>query len=42
MLIFEVIVSDVDRHWWGAYRATLERRFRQDIVLIRAIPHETL
>lgn len=42
VVIFEVMVNDVDRHWWGAYRATLERRFRQDIVLIRAIPHETL
>jgi hypothetical protein len=42
VVIFEVMADDVDRDWWRRYRDTLERRFRQDVVLIRAIPHETL
>ena len=42
VVIFEVMVGDLDRAWWGGYRQTLETRFRQDVILIRAIPHETL
>ena len=42
VVIFEVMVDDVDREWWRQYRATLEARFRQDVIVIRAIPHETL
>ena len=42
VVIFEVMAGDLDRNWWAAYRQTLQRRFRQDVILIRAIPHETL
>ena len=42
VVIFEVMAGDLDRDWWTAYRQTLQLRFRQDVILIRAIPHETL
>ena len=40
--VFEVMAPEVDRGWWGAYRAELERRFRQETILIRALQHEVL
>ena len=42
VVIFEVMAPALDRRWWADYRQTLERRFRQDTVLIRALPQETL
>jgi hypothetical protein len=36
IVIFEVMVDELDEHWWGEYRRELERRFRQEHVLIRA------
>jgi hypothetical protein len=35
-VLFEVMTERLDEAWWGAYRRDLERRFRQDTVLIRA------
>ena len=32
----------LDRGWWSAYRAELERRFRQDVIVIRAQAIEQL
>ena len=40
--VFEVMSTDLDRAWWDAYRRELERRFRQDTILIRALSHEIL
>lgn len=34
----EVMVDDVDREWWADFRSGLERRFRQDEIVIRALP----
>ena len=42
VVIFEVMVEDLERDWWRQYRQTLEARFRQDAIVIRAMPHETL
>lgn len=42
VVIFEVMVEHVERDWWRQYRETLQARFRQDVIVIRAIPHETL
>ena len=42
VVIFEVMVDEVERDWWRRYRETLQARFRQDVIVIRAIPHETL
>ena len=40
--IFEVMADALDRGWWHAYRETLQRRFRQDVIVIRANAHELL
>jgi hypothetical protein len=34
--VYEVLVPRLEPAWWAAYRRTLEERFRQDQVLIRA------
>jgi len=35
--VFEVMVEQIDEGWWTQYRRELERRFRQDQVVIRSI-----
>lgn len=42
VVIFEVMVGTLDRSWWAEYRRVLEGRFRQDALVIRALPHERL
>jgi hypothetical protein len=42
VLIFEVMAQELDRAWWSSYRAELERRFRQEVVVIRATEFEQL
>jgi hypothetical protein len=37
IVIFEVMTDDLDRVWWADFRKDLERRFRQDTVIIRAL-----
>lgn len=34
----EVMVEEIDRAWWSGYRAELETLFRQDEIVIRALP----
>lgn len=36
MVIYEVMVPELDRDWWEGFRKNLEVTFRQDSVLIRA------
>jgi hypothetical protein len=36
VVLFEVMAEQLDAAWWGAYRRELEKRFRQDAVLIPA------
>ena len=36
LIIYEVIGDALDHNWWQAYRTSLEERFRQEQVLIRA------
>jgi len=36
IVVVEVIDPDFDRTFWKGYRAELESRFRQDVILIRA------
>jgi hypothetical protein len=38
LIIYEVMTDDLDAAWWEQYRATLEVRFRQDRLVIRAHP----
>lgn len=42
LIIYEVMSDELDHAWWKTYRASLEERFRQDQVLIRAHPIEIL
>ena len=37
VVIFEVMAPHVDREWWRLYRAELERRFRQEELVVRAM-----
>lgn len=36
VILFEVMVTQLDRDWWAAYRRGLEQRFRQEVIVIRA------
>jgi hypothetical protein len=38
IVVFEVVVENLDDEWWSDYRKGLEHRFRQDSILIRSIP----
>jgi hypothetical protein len=40
--ILEVMAERLERAWWAEYREELERRFRQDEVVVRATPVERL
>ena len=42
MLLFEVMVERLDRTWWSGYRVELERRFRQERIVVRALGVEML
>ena len=42
IVIFEVMVDELDAVWWRAYRARLEERFRQDEIVLRALPMERI
>jgi hypothetical protein len=36
------MTDTLDRPWWQGYRADLERRFRQDAIVVRASTVEML
>jgi hypothetical protein len=36
IVVIEVMARTLDRDWWSAYRARLERSFRQEVVVVRA------
>jgi hypothetical protein len=42
VVVVEVVVDDLDRAWWDAYRRELEARFRQETIMVRAIAVEPL
>ena len=42
LVLFEVMVESLDRAWWKRYGADLADRFRQDEILVRAVPCEWL
>jgi hypothetical protein len=42
VVVFEVMVRDLDHSWWERYRAELERRFRQEAIVVRALKVEML
>lgn len=42
VVIFQVMADGLDRAWWREYREELERRFRQDKIVVRATEFEEL
>ena len=42
VIMVEVVVEDLDRQWWAAYRAQLETRFGQEVVHARALAMEQI
>ncbi len=36
VIIYEVMVDDVDKQWWRDYRSVLEEKFAQQTLVIRA------
>jgi hypothetical protein len=40
--LYEVLADALDRGWWQAYRARLERQFSQDVILVRVTDTEVL
>ena len=42
VVIVEVMADALDRGWWAGYRRELERRFRQDEIVIHATEIERL
>lgn len=42
MVLFEVMTETIQKDWWRSYRHTLEQRFEQDEVVIRAHQIERL
>jgi hypothetical protein len=42
VIVVEVMVARLDRRWWRRYRSDLEKRFRQDELVVRAYVMEKL
>ena len=42
IVVMEVMVEDLDRAWWRDYRERLRKRFRQEELVVRALPMEDL
>jgi hypothetical protein len=42
IVIYEVMVADLDREWWRQYRSGLEEAFDQDELVVRAQEIERL
>lgn len=36
IVIYEVMADELDAAWWGRYRKRLEKRFKQEQVIVRA------
>lgn len=42
IVVYEVMVGDLDARWWADYRRALEARFAQDELVVRAQPMRRL
>ena len=42
VVIYEVMVDHLDRAWWAEYREAVRTQFRQDALIVRALPFELL
>ena len=36
IVVYEVMADELDKEWWGTYRESLEARFHQDRIVVRA------
>src|ERR1700704_1069755 len=36
LIVYEVMVETIDEQWWRQYRGTLENRFQQESLVVRA------
>ena len=42
IVIFEVMVGELERDWWRRYRESLRQRFAQDELVVRVLPMEMM
>jgi hypothetical protein len=42
IVVFEVMTETIDKQWWARYRAGLEKRLRQEAIVIRTHKTELL
>jgi hypothetical protein len=42
LIVYEVMVEEIDRGWWAGFRESVRRRFRQEELVVRATPMERL
>lgn len=38
VVVVEIMIDGVDEAWWRTYRRTLEQRFKQQELVVRALP----
>jgi hypothetical protein len=42
LVIYEVMIEQLDRQWWTGYRTELEKRFQRDALIVRGQEIRTL
>jgi hypothetical protein len=42
IVVIEVMVKRLNRSWWQRYRRDLEQRFKQEAIVVRALPMQLL
>jgi hypothetical protein len=42
IVVYEVMTEELDAQWWKQYRRTLEERFAQDELIVRALQARAL
>jgi hypothetical protein len=42
LIIYEIMVEDLNAQWWSNYRKILEDRFQQQSLIVRANPIQLL
>ena len=42
IVVIEVMVKRLNRAWWQSYRRDLEQRFKQEAIVVRALPMQLL
>lgn len=42
IVVFEVMLENLDRTWWSGYREQLRQAFEQDKLIVRALPFDLL